>query len=83
MYQYQGRATNLEKRNKAVVDMFNGFPKKCPTTGLRYDSRSVYEAVAAHFYLSIPQVERILQGKAAPKLPTRQAPQAVKIPTLF
>jgi len=67
MYQYEGRNKNIERRNRDIVDLFNTFPRKCPNTGLRYDTRSVYELVAERFYLSVPQVERILSGKATPK----------------
>lgn len=67
MYQYEGRNKNIDRRNKDLVEMFNKYPKKCPETGIRYDTRSVLETVAHHFYLSIPQVERVLSGRAEPK----------------
>ncbi len=67
MYQYEGRAKNIERRNADIVRMFNEMPRTCPNTGLRFDINSIYEKIAFEFYLSTQQVERILSGKGTPK----------------
>lgn len=79
MYQYESRYQNLERRNRAIIEMFNGFPRRCPETNMRYDVRSMYELVAERFYLSVDQVERIVSGRAEPK----QRPEDQDYPTLF